>query len=367
MKILLVSNMFPSAEDRVYGVFVKNFIENMKRSGAEFCDICVIKGKRKGKLFKITAYIRLYVSVLLKALFRNYDIMYVHYPLHTAPLIRLIRMFSARPLVLNFHGSDLFISEKVNRFIKNQSEKLATEAEMVVVPSRVFKNGIIEKLNVHESKIIVSPSGGVNFGIFNRNELDSPEKREFSAGYISRIDKGKGWEVFIKAVALLKNTGELKGKRFLLLGSGKQDDLKEKMIEENNLIENVFVSRSVPQHELARYYRSLELFVFPSERESLGLVGLEAMACGVPVLGADNDGISSYIDNGENGLLFKKGDAQDLAEKISDFFKMSKVKRMEMEEKAYETASNYEDSRIATELLINLRKRFFPGELNGKI
>ena len=125
----------------------------------------------------------------------------------------------------------------------------------------------------------------------------------------------------------------------------------------------VDVVNAVPQCELSEYYKSLKLFIFPSERESLGLVGLEAMACGVPVLGADNGGIANYIEDGENGLLFKKGNAEDLASKIIDFAEMTKVKRLSIEDKAYETATLYENSRVSMNLVKELERRFFLGRI----
>jgi glycosyltransferase involved in cell wall biosynthesis len=369
MKILLISNMYPSSENDSYGVFVKNFVESMRNAGAEFSGICVIRGKKNGKLRKTVAYIKFFMKIVFNVIFRSTDIVYIHYPLQTAPILRLLRMFTARPFVLNFHGSDLFYSEKVSRFIKKQSEKLAREAELIVVPSEYFKRELSDKLKVDKNKIIVSPSAGLNFDVFNRNGLKSAEKRKYFAGFISRIDTEKGWDTFLEALKVLKDNNQLSEKKYLLLGSGKEDDKKNRLIKELDLEDIVDVAGSVPQNELPDFFKSMELFVFPSERkaESLGLVGLEAMACGIPVLGADNGGIADYINDGQNGLLFKKGDENDLAQKICEFREMTKIQKMSIEEKAYETATLYENSRVSRSLVEKIRKRFLPGEANGKV
>jgi len=369
MKILLISNMYPSCEDDSYGIFVKNFVESMRNAGAEFSGICVIKGKKTGKLRKTLSYLKLFVGIIFNVIFRSTDIIYIHYPLQTAPILRLLRMFTARPFVLNFHGSDLFSAERVHRFIRQQSEKLASVAELIVVPSEYFKRELSDKLKIDKNKIIVSPSAGLDFDVFNRNGLESAEKRKYSVGFISRIDKEKGWDTFLKAIKILKENDQLGEKKYLVLGSGKEDDKKNRLIKELDLEDSVDAIGSVPQSELPGYYKSLELFVFPSERkaESLGLVGLEAMACGIPVLGADNGGIADYIKNGENGFLFKKGDENDLAQKIREFSKLTKIQKMSIEEKAYETATLYENSRVSRSLVEKIRKRFLPGEANGKV
>ncbi len=369
MRITLISNMYPSSKDDNYGVFVRNFVESMNGSGVTFSSICVIRGRKSGWLNKGSAYLKLYFCIIFSVFFKSSDIIYVHYPLQTAPLLRFIRMFTARPFILNFHGSDLFSSEKVSRFIKKQSEKLAREAELIVVPSEYFKRELSDKLKVDKNKIIVSPSAGLNFDVFNRNGLKSAEKRKYFAGFISRIDTEKGWDTFLEALKVLKDNNQLSEKKYLLLGSGKEDDKKNRLIKELDLEDIVDVAGSVPQNELPDFFKSMELFVFPSERkaESLGLVGLEAMACGIPVLGADNGGIADYINDGQNGLLFKKGDENDLAQKICEFREMTKIQKMSIEEKAYETATLYENSRVSRSLVEKIRKRFLPGEANGKV
>ena len=369
MRIILISNMYPSGKDKNYGIFVKNFKEGMETAGANFPGICVIRGRKGGKFMKILAYVKLCLSISFTLLFKSSDIIYVHYPLQTASFLRLFRIFTTRPFVLNFHGSDLFCSDQVNTFFRKESEKLAKEVEMLVVPSEYFKEQIIKIMQVEKEKIVVSPSAGINFNVFNKSSLEPSEKREFSLGFISRIDKEKGWDTYLKAIKILKDKGKLGNKKCLMLGSGPQDNEKEKMIADFELNENIEAVGSTSQKELARHYKSMELFVFPSARkaESLGLVGLEAMACGVPVLGADNGGIANYIKDGENGLLFEKKNAEELASKITCFFEMTKVQRMSIEEKAYETAALYENSRVSMNLANKLRRRFLPGEVNGKI
>lgn len=365
MKITLISNMYPSKTDRSYGIFVENFVKSMKRSGVKFSAICVIRGRKKNKIFKVLAYLKLYTAVIFNILFKSTDIIYVHYPLQTAPILCLLRMFTAKPFVLNFHGSDLFSSENIPRFIKSASQRLAKESEMIVVPSNYFKDQLSEIFKIDKLKIVVSPSAGIDFEIFNRNDPDASDKRKYFAGFISRIDEEKGWDTFLKALSILKEKGSLGDKKCLLLGNGAQDHLKSKMIADLELEDFIDVRDAVHQQELPQCYKSLELFVFPSERkaESLGLVGLEAMACGIPVLGADNGGIANYIEGGKNGLLFEKGNAEDLASKIVEFLEMTKIKRMSIEEKAYETATLYENSRVSMNLVKELEKRFFVGRV----
>jgi glycosyltransferase involved in cell wall biosynthesis len=83
----------------------------------------------------------------------------------------------------------------------------------------------------------------------------------------------------------------------------------------------IFIDK-VPQKELPRMYSSASLFVLSSivnekgETEGLGVVLLEAMACGLPVIGSNVGGIPDIIKDGETGLLTRQKDPDDIAEKI---------------------------------------------------
>ena len=70
------------------------------------------------------------------------------------------------------------------------------------------------------------------------------------------------------------------------------------------------------QKDIAPFYKIMDLNVLPSRNEGLGLTLIEAMAGGVPCIGADSGGIREIIDEGVNGFLFAPGDSNALAEKI---------------------------------------------------
>lgn len=357
MKIGLVSNMYPSAKNKTYGIFVKNFVDVFTKIGVEFSDLSIIQGRRESIFSKIYAYFRLYISIIVTVFFRRNDLIYVHYPLHVSPILYFLRLFSLKPLVINFHGSDLFSNSKIaisfNFFLK----RIVRNCELIVVPSNYFKNEIVKKFLVDPDKVEVFPSSGIDFDIFNRNDTFAYRNNEYAAGLISRIDEGKGWKTFLLALNIVKDKNCFAGKKFLILGSGRQDDEKTQLIQKLNLDSIIDIKPEIQQDMLSKYYKSMDVFVFPSERkaESLGLVGLEAMACGIPVIGADNGGIPDYIINGENGFIFKAGDPEDLAEKMEKFFELSQLERNGFMDNAYKKASEYENTRVCMTLYKKLK------------
>jgi len=105
---------------------------------------------------------------------------------------------------------------------------------------------------------------------------------------------------------------QFQGARLALVGSGPAEEhLKEKFKNTNTKFMGYMSGK-----ELAQAYASADLFVFPSDTETLGFVAMEAMASGVPAIGARAGGIPDAINDGNTGLLFTPGDLEDLNEKV---------------------------------------------------
>jgi len=354
MKIGLVSNMYPCENDRKYGIFVKGLVDSMSKKGVEFSFKSVIRGRRTSTFSKITAYLRLYLSAVYNLLFKTSDIIYLHYPLHLAPLIYLMSSFMIKPLVINFHGTDMNPSSRGLLFFEKILKRSIANVKMIIVPSGFLKNEVLKKYKIPEEKIFISPSGGVDFDKFRSFDDNPASAKPYLAGYVSRLTKEKGCDVFLKAVEILNKKGELSGRKILIAGTGAMQNEINEMIKTTGLSEVIDVKNINDQSMLPEFFNNMEVFVFPSLSESLGLVGLEAMACGTPVIGSNIGGISDYLAHGENGYYFEPGNLYDLAEKIKQFMLLSRIEKMRFKEKAIDTATKYERERVVMALL----KRF---------
>jgi glycosyltransferase involved in cell wall biosynthesis len=100
------------------------------------------------------------------------------------------------------------------------------------------------------------------------------------------------------------------------IGEGEAEHTLRRQAQELGLHDRVTFLGFRPPVELVHYYRTCDVAVLPSLDEGLGLTLVEAMFCGVPVVGTDTGGISSLISNGESGLLVPPGDAGALAQAI---------------------------------------------------
>ncbi|WP_241162441.1 glycosyltransferase [Enterococcus sp. ZJ1668] len=103
--ILVVSNMYPSKKYPNYGVFVKNFYEQLSLS--EKTDIIYLH-KTTSKVQKLIKYLEFYGKTFRQYAFGKYEVVYVHYAGYNAPPILLAKMFNkSTKLIVNVHGSDV--------------------------------------------------------------------------------------------------------------------------------------------------------------------------------------------------------------------------------------------------------------------
>lgn len=351
LRLLVVSNMYPSAETPVYGIFVKKFVESMHHIGVEIRDTVVIPGSTQNLFKRALLYLRFIALSIYKIRNGGFDILYIHYAGQSL-LPLLFCRFSPPPyLVINAHGSDVHPVSSIGQFIQWLVRPIVQRAQLIVVPSSYYRWELAKKFSVNRNKIYVSPSGGVDLSDFQEKTYEKEHSREFVIGYVSRIDEGKGWDILLKSVKLL-STKNTRSFQVLIIGSGKQVPQFESMINELNIRQYIQYIGAIPQHELNGYYHSMDVFVFPTYRkaESLGLVGLEAMACGVPVIGSKVGGLRSYIRPGYNGDFFTPKAVDELSIKLDQFMELDQCKIEELGKNARQTALQYDSLSVAKNL-----------------
>ncbi|WP_312473462.1 glycosyltransferase family 4 protein [Neobacillus sp.] len=365
MKILLISNMYPDKEYPNYGIFVKNTEEILKSEGWTVDKAVLYKSHNKAS--KLFSYIFYYLKIITKGIMGGYDAIYVHYASHNAfPLIILKKLKRNCKIFTNVHGSDVVPEVKSQEKYQPYVKKLLHLSTIIITPSNYYKKLVAEKYQVKDTKIKVFPSGGVNKNIFHKKEdrLNVFADMNLSAdykylGFVGRLDVGKGWEIVLSAVKKMKELGQFEGWKLIVVGKGSQQKDYEAMVAECNLQNDIVYFPLLPQEKLSQIYNCLEVFCFPTTRkgESLGLVGLEAMACGVPVIGSKIGGLLDYIQDGENGFLFDVGNDEDLKQKMIQFFALDESKKVQMQKAALETAEMYEVEKVKP-LLIGIFKGY---------
>lgn len=347
-KILLLSNMYPSTEFPSYGIFVKNFTDNLDMNNLDYDKVVMYKSENS--FIKLYRYVVFFIKTIIMLLFKKHEIIYVHYPSITGIPVLWVSKIKNMKIYTNIHGTDAQpVTEKEKKLEKN-TEKIVEKSEKVIVPSNFFKNMILEKYKIKEQSIVVYPSGGVNSDVFKKlsneeiikfkNEILEDSDKQI-IGFVSRIESTKGWKVFIKALEKLKEEKKLSNVKVVLIGSGKEEALLAKMIEEYELSDIIIRKKLVSQQELNQYFNIFDFFVFPTYKESLGLVAIESMATGTAVLASDIPPLNDYVIPDETGHLFEKGNAEQLAIAINRQLKLKDVEKKMFREKTLEMSQKY--------------------------
>lgn len=350
MKILVISNMYPSRENPGYGVFVKNFIDSISAQGWEV-NLSVVQGRGKNRLDKALKYLKFGFSVLLHGLTQRYDCIYVHYVAHSMVPVMLLMHLKHAPVICNAHGEDLLPTKRGERLLFSLVRHAISKAKLIVVPSPYFES-IAEKL-FPQNEVFVSPSAGVDLGIFKplTSENESLRTGTLRLGFVSRVAPGKGWDILLIAVKTLRSRHPELSVSLAIVGEGSENFSLATMIDELGLRGVVSHLGSMTQRDLPNFYSSLDVFVFPTLLpESLGLVGLEALACGIPAICSDIGGIRSYMRHGINGYLFQPGDSDALAESILRFSQLNIDEIRLMRESALATAQEYGHVKVGADL-----------------
>ncbi len=129
---------------------------------------------------------------------------------------------------------------------------------------------------------------------------------------ISAKDRYKGYDGVIKALVNL--VAQNKNIKYLLAGGCSNDEklFIEQLIKENFLENNVVLAGYIPEEELAAHFAMADVYIMPSTKEGFGIVFIEAMYYGVPVIAGNKDGSTDALLNGKLGLLIEPNNASEI-------------------------------------------------------
>lgn len=192
------------------------------------------------------------------------------------------------------------------------------KAEHVFTVSKNTKKDIIRMFKVNPDKITVTYNGvDKDFRIKKKEEIEYlydkfqiPRNKKIIM-YVGNLKPHKNLERLLEAFALLENRND---KILLLVGKAFKSVDLQKREEELKIKENVIHTGLVTKEELVDFYNLADLFVFPSLYEGFGIPPLEAMACGTPVICADNSSLPEVV--GDAAVMFNAKDIKQMAELI---------------------------------------------------
>lgn len=233
----------------------------------------------------------------------------------------IIQGFLRMPFVLTGHGTD--VSSLNKGIIKTLKRKAVRRAKVVTVVSVALKDKMLswfsqEERKEIEPKVFVQPMGcdTSKFSPLYRKENLWQQEDKKVILFVGRLAEIKGVQYLIEAMQWVDA-------KLVIAGDGPlRGDLEER-VRKLELADKVIFVGAKSHEELPVIYASADVFVAPSvttkdkAREGFGLVILEAMASGLPVVASGSGGITEIITDGVNGLLTEEKDSQGLAHNIN--------------------------------------------------
>lgn len=263
-----------------------------------------------------------FVDQLLPTL--KLDVIHTHHPI-------LLGQTAARkagelglPLIFTFHTQYWeythyipFPIESVQEFLKNAVHRWLREfmqkCQHIIIPSESMKELLIQNYGIEE-RFTVIPTG-INLEPYRCADWKSLRQAkgwqdEMVLISVGRLAPEKNWDTLLHAFA--KVYAEHQNLRLVLIGDGPAKATLEALAAELGISEHVTFTGSLPFEEVPCHLKAADAFVFASVTETQGLVTMEAMAAGLPVVAVDASGTRDIVEHGKQGFLVAN-DAEALA------------------------------------------------------
>ncbi|RZU31449.1 glycosyltransferase family 4 protein [Blastococcus saxobsidens] len=274
----------------------------------------------------------------------RFDVVHVHEP--ASPSVSLLVCMIARgPIVATFHAAS------------TRSKALAALGPMVRpwlerIAGRIAVSDFARRLQVEHlgGDAVIIPNG-VHVGLFAEGPTLTGRPRGADGptiGFVGRFDEPrKGLPVLLEAMRTVVR--EHPGVRLLIAGRGNADALRTMVGEE--LRGAVTLLGEVPEAEKAALLRSVDVYCAPNLLgESFGVILVEAMAAGAPVVASDLDAFARVLDGGRAGVLVRRDDATALARALCDLL-ADPGRRAALAARGAEVAAQYDWQVLARRIL----------------
>jgi D-inositol-3-phosphate glycosyltransferase len=300
----------------------------------------------------------------------RYDVIHSHYWMSGIAAETLSDLWGGTPVVHMFHT----LGEMKNRIARSEAERegkyrvngekqVLRRADRVVVATIAELTQLRFLYKANADKMVVIPPG-VDVGHFYPIPPDEaklyvglrPDDRMVL--YVGRIEPLKGVDTLIEAMHCLR-WKEVEPVHLAIIGgepSASPREMSAEMARLQKLCDDLCVGQTVvflgkrDQDKLPYYYSAAEVVVMPSHYESFGMVALEAMACGTPVIASEVGGLAYLVRDGETGFTIPDQEPDALCEKIAWLLNNHEL-HAAMSQRAVEYAQDYAWEKIASQIV----------------
>ncbi len=250
---------------------------------------------------------------------RDFDVIHLHYPFYGgAEWVWLASVLYGKKYIVTYHmmarpagWAKCFVQKLYDWFWQ---KRILLGAEKILVVDKKYWLNLPFAKDVSEKKV-VEFSNGINLKTFRSCSVDwqgiglQDWQDKKIILFVGNLLPVKRLDLLLNSLAQIKNDDW----RLVVVGGGYAEFDYKKLADSLGLSSRVrFVGYCVDREKLAEYYSATWVTVLPTDNESFSLVAVESLACGTPVILAENSGGANRISAGEDGWLFTPGSTESL-------------------------------------------------------
>ncbi|MBN1500077.1 MAG: glycosyltransferase family 4 protein [Spirochaetes bacterium] len=246
------------------------------------------------------------ISIIRK---NRYDVMNTHFAVPTGPLGNILSKMFKIPNVLSLHGGDIYdpskkLSPHKSPFFRKVVNNILRKADAIVAQSQNTRDNAVKYYDVNkEVKIIPLAYHPPVMPKADRKKLDIKEN-DYIITTVGRVIKRKAIDVAINAIARIKD----KKVKLYVMGDGPEKENLQNLAADLGVQDRVIFLGFVDDEKKYRYLKASDVFIMTSLHEGFGIVFMEAMYAGLPVISTNHGGQTDFLFHEKNALLIDVGD-----------------------------------------------------------
>jgi teichuronic acid biosynthesis glycosyltransferase TuaC len=353
LKILVISHLYPSTFAPANGTFVHQQVKELIRQGCQVKVVSPVKRLpfpinrmrsiwrayshqpqktsldgidvcypgylpyRPRALFLASSGNRMYKGIkpLIDRIYRefNFDLIHAHTAIPDGYAAIQMAQDYGKPVIVTIHGADLLHTIHRNIRCFNAVKKVFLSADTTITVGDKLK--IIGEDNFHSGNIVCI-NNGINPGdafVKTSGLLEKYRNKKIVLS-VSALIKIKGIDLNLRAIQKL--IGKYPELHYIIIGEGRERQHLEEMSEHLKISQYVEFVGVQPHERVMEYVSICDIFSLPSWREAFGVVYLEAMVHGKPVIGCIGQGVEDVIEPNKTGLLVEPRNVESLVDAL---------------------------------------------------
>jgi len=352
MKVLVISHMYPSSFNEIGGIFVHEQVKALVAKGVEIQVISPVpwtpfpikylskKWKKYSEIpiqanwdgvevyyprniifpkswFFASSGKRMYLGIkdLVAKIYKEFqfDLIHAHVALPDGFAALKLKQIYNKPVIVTIHGQDLYLTINRNKSCKIALINVYKKVDRIILVSKKLKEisdnnlGFASKSTVIGNGVAVKNIQKEKNIMLDESTLDS--RVILSVSYL--ITR-KAIDFNLKAIAQLIN--KYPNLKYLIIGDGLEMRRLKELSSNLRISKHVEFLGQLPHEKVLAYMSKADIFSLPSWNEAFGVIYIEAMAHGKPVIGCKGEGIEDFVEDGKTGILVKPKDVDSLVE-----------------------------------------------------